>query len=71
MSTKYEQVKSGDYDSWPKVLRIRCCDCGLTHIFKFSREVKRVQIWRDKRATSATRRGLKVKAKIKKLAGSL
>ncbi len=63
---RYRQASDGDLifprmDGW----KMRCCDCGLTHLFVFAvvehrgRNVIAFEVRRDNRATAATRRGRK------------
>lgn len=56
----FEPIKTG--------YKMRCCDCGLVHVFNF-RVVKgtttiQITAKRDNRATAASRRSKKYKKKI-------
>ena len=60
MSQRYKQLADGQLADFGRrrTQRIRCCDCGLVHIFRFyvSKTGRiRVRAWRDNRATAATR----------------
>ncbi len=65
------QIRDGEsyWASMPEDYE-RCCDCGLTHKIRFQIYEKngidrikgarlKVTVWRDERATSATRRAFK------------
>lgn len=45
---------------------IRCCDCGLVHLFRFRVAKGRLSFraWRQERATAASRRSLQYKRRV-------
>jgi len=59
---KWKSVQPGEKMFWNcnHPIRLVCCDCGLVHIFKIAKGMRRgfilVQAWRDNRATAARRR---------------
>lgn len=69
MTKGYEQVHDGEWWEPPRVWTVQCCDCMLTHKYKFAvvdadkNPIKgatvQVKITVDKRLTSASRRKLK------------
>lgn len=52
----------------PRTFRLRCCDCGLTHVFviRFLKNGLGLVVARDKKRTRASRR-LKKYAHVKKV----
>jgi len=61
MGTKYVQIYDGDWVQ-PRSRRghkMRCCDCGLVHVVNFRVRGGKLQfqVFRDDRATAASRRG--------------
>lgn len=65
MKPRYETVHDGQWFE-PKPQRghrMRCCDCGLVHVFNFRVRHGKVQLQprRDKRATAAARKRLGVR----------
>ena len=69
--SKYTQLYDGDSiefesgENW----NLQCCDCGLVHRFDFKINKKKmtVTLRRDKRRTSAVRRGKECKKSIASL----
>jgi hypothetical protein len=57
---KYEQVYDGEWirPTDDKNHKMRCCDCGLVHVFEFRFRKGRVEFkaFRDNRATANSRR---------------
>jgi hypothetical protein len=63
---KYPKYPQGFDGQWYEIVRrrgfrLRCCDCGLVHIFNFRIRKKKIQFqaWRDNRATGQIRRHMK------------
>ena len=62
---QYKQVSDGERVDCGhnRTHRIRCCDCGLVHVYRFEITKTgrmRFRAWRDNRATANTRRGWKM-----------
>ena len=59
-STTYVQRYDGDKIeiTSPRLHKIRCCDCGLVHLFKFRMQGSTItfRMYRDDRATAQSRR---------------
>jgi hypothetical protein len=59
----YYQITDGEWITIPRRgFKEQCCDCGLVHTLNFRINATgelEVQTTRDKRATSAVRRGFK------------
>ncbi len=55
---KTYRIKQGEWIEPTLIHSLGCCDCGLVHRVQFKVVNGRVQfrVWRDKRATAATRR---------------
>jgi hypothetical protein len=62
-SPKWHQITSGDTIKlrFPLILKIACCDCGLTHDFFFKKRERGVEvtITRNDRSTKQIRKGKK------------
>jgi hypothetical protein len=58
--SRYYKVSDGERMRVAKsgYARIRCCDCSLTHLFRFDVIDGQVEIiaWRDQKATAASRK---------------
>ena len=60
----YHQMIDGVWLGVPKRgFKEQCCDCGLVHKlnFRIVNGKLEIQVYRDERATSAVRRGLKAR----------
>jgi hypothetical protein len=71
MGRTYEQVHTGEWLSYSrKNQRIRCCDCGLVHVYDFRvhKGKLEIRVFVDRRATGQIRRhaGIKITQKLKK-----
>jgi len=62
MGLKYNQITDGDIleiDLDPLDWRIKCCDCGMVHLFQFKkvkRSVYQITITQEPRRTAQARR---------------
>lgn len=58
-----EQIYDGKPTRIPHQVRIRCCDCGLSHIYRFKPQSNgiRLTVWRELSATKRNRRLKKYK----------
>ena len=66
MSQRYKQLADGQLADFGhrRTQRIRCCDCGLVHIFRFQvSKAGRIQFraWRDIRATARARKRKRIR----------